>query len=169
MVVYPFTGFHFLVTFGISPKLNTDARFQSVDGLKVEVTMETYREGGENRFIHQLPVRNNFSDLVLKRGLTPHSEITAWCGEAIQNFHYKPVNLLISLLNEQHEPAFSWQVINAIPSKLEIAGLDAEQNQIVIETLTLKYQYFKIINLTNAPQASGIVKEITSSTSISVP
>ncbi len=70
MAGYPFPGFHFIVQFELSPQLPVDVGFQEVSGLSVSVDLETYKEGGENRFIHRLPGRTQFSDLVLKRGYT---------------------------------------------------------------------------------------------------
>ncbi|TAL50180.1 MAG: phage tail protein, partial [Methylovulum sp.] len=52
---YPPLGFYYKVEFGISKDKN-DARFQSVSGLSVEYDYENFKEGGENRFEHKLPV-----------------------------------------------------------------------------------------------------------------
>ena len=155
MFDYPFTGFHFLVVFEIFPQAPNDARFQEVTGLNVDVGLDTYNEGGENRFVHRLPGRNRYSDLVLKRGMMLVSGLSAWCVDSIENFNYQPTNILISLLNEDHLPVSSWYVTNAIPIKYEISGLNAEQNQIVIESITLRYEYYKTLNLSSAV-AAGI-------------
>jgi phage tail-like protein len=109
---------------------------------------------------------------VLKRGMTLVSGITAWCIDAVQNFNYQPTNLVISLLDEQHLPVSSWYVVNAIPIKYDISGFNAEQNQIVIESITLSYEYFKMLNLSAAAGAAiaGIANLISSgSGSISIP
>ncbi len=58
MFEYPLTGFHFLVVFEIFPQVPNDASFQEVTGLSVNVGLDTYNEGGENRFTHRLPGRN---------------------------------------------------------------------------------------------------------------
>ena len=75
---YPPWGFYYNVEFGISKDKN-DARFQSVSGLSVEYEMEEFREGGENRFTHKLPVRTKYADLVLKRGMLTDSDVIKWC------------------------------------------------------------------------------------------
>lgn len=175
MFEYPFTGFHFLVLFEIFPQVPNDARFQEITGLNVSINVDenVYTEGGENRFVHRLPGRTRYSDLVLKRGMTLVSGITAWCVDAIDNFNYQPTNLLISLLNQDHLPVSSWFVANAIPIKYDIAGLNAEQNQIVIESITLRYEYFKTLNLSAAvtaviDAAAGLFGNASVSASISV-
>jgi len=174
MFEYPFVGFHFLVVFEIFPQVPNDFRFQEVSGLSVDVNLETYNEGGENRFVHRLPGRTRYSDLVLKRGMTLVSGVTAWCVDAIENFNYQPTNMLISLLNEDHIPVSSWYVANAIPIKYDITGLNAEQNQIVIESMTLRYEYYKTLNLSAAVTAAiGAVGDLLggsgTAASISVP
>lgn len=173
MFEYPFVGFHFLVVFEIFPQVPNDFRFQEVSGLNVSVNVDTYNEGGENRFVHRLPGRTTYSDLLLKRGMTLVSGVTAWCIDAIENFNYQPTNMLVSLLNADHLPVSSWYVANAYPVKYDIAGFNAEQNQIVIESMTLRYEYYKTLNLSAAVGAAvGAVADLlggaSASASISV-
>lgn len=141
---YPPLGFYYSVVFSISPNRN-DVRFQSVSGLSVELEMETYKEGGENRFEHKLPGRTKYTNLTLKRGMLVDSEIIKWCMEAIQNHDFKPSDISIILMNEKGEPLKVWNVTHAIPTKWLISDLNATENAIVVETLELSYRYFKIV------------------------
>ena len=146
MAQYPLTGFHFLVTFDSLPAASNDSRFQDVSGLDVEMEMESFTEGGQNRFTWQLPKRARYSDIVLKRGKITGSAIVKWCKDAMENFIFKPVNLTISLLNEKHEPVQSWYVAQAIPRKWSLSNFNAQENAIVVESITLSIQYFTIMN-----------------------
>jgi phage tail-like protein len=168
MAEYPLTGFHFIVAFELFPQLPHDFRFQEVSGLSVNVEMEAFKEGGQNRFQHQLPVRTNYTDITLKRGMfVLPSGIMAWCINAVQNFEFQPSNLLISMLNDSHIPVQSYYVVNAIPKKVEFTSLNAEQNQVAIETLVLSYNYFNILNLSAALTAGlNAVGNISASVSI---
>lgn len=139
----PQVGFHFLVLFEIFPQFPNDVRFQEVSGLSVDIEMETRAEGGELRFVHNLPVRAKFGDVTLKRGKFLGSGILHWCRQAIDEFHFKPSNVMISLLNADHVPLYNWYLINAIPKRLEVSGFNAQNSEIVVETLVLSYQYFK--------------------------
>ncbi|RPI19312.1 MAG: phage tail protein [Ignavibacteriae bacterium] len=144
---YPLTGFHFSVVFELFPQLPHDCRFQEVSGLSADIVMEAGKEGGNNSFNRQLPVKIQYSDITLKRGMFEvPSGVMAWCINAIQNFKFQPTNLMISLLNDVHFPIQNWYVVNAIPKKVEFSTLNAEQSQLAIETLVLTYEYFKIIN-----------------------
>jgi phage tail-like protein len=141
-VYYPPLGFHFKVEFiGIS---KDEYQFQSVSGLTVSLDTEDVAEGGENRFKHKLPVRASYSNLVLKRGLLVDSKLVKWCRDAIENFNIVPVDIVVKLLNEEHEPLVTWNVVNAWPVKWEVSGFDAEESKLVIETIELVYNYFKI-------------------------
>ena len=140
---YPQPGFHFLVVFELFPQFPNDVRFQEVSGLTVSTEFEAWPEGGENRFAHQLPKSLQFGELVLKRGKFLGSGILHWARKAMEQFQYKPTNLMISLLDDNHLPIYNWYVVNAVPKRLEISGINAGSNEIVVETLALNYQYFK--------------------------
>ncbi|MBC7849292.1 MAG: phage tail protein [Chitinophagaceae bacterium] len=147
MASYPLTGFHFLVTFDSLPSGANDSRFQEVSGLEVEMEMESFTEGGQNRFTWQLPKRARYSDITLKRGKFNGSPIVRWCKDAMENFIFQPVNITVSLLNEKHEPVQSWYIVNAIPKKWSISSFNAEENSIAIESITLSSQYFTMLTI----------------------
>lgn len=142
----PIAGFHFSVIFELVPQFSVDTKFQSVNGLKVTMETEPYTEGGQNRFKHTLPLRSGYQDLVLKRGVTNDlSGISMWCYQAMEDLIFYPANLIVSLLNENGNPVKVWYVSHAIPLSYEFSELNAEENKIVIETITLKYDFFKEI------------------------
>ena len=141
---YPPVGFHFLVKFQ-GMELDNDTRFQSVSGLSVEVETESFKEGGENRFEWRLPVRTKYTDLSLKRGLLVNSQVIGWFLAAFEQKVFQPIDILISLLNEKHEPVKSWLVFGAWPKKWTVSDFNAQENTIVVETLDLCYTHFKTL------------------------
>ncbi len=143
---YPVVGYHFVVYFhGLLPN-PIDMAFQSVSGLSVTIETESYTEGGENRFVHEIPKGLKFSTLTLKRGLkSVPSLLTKWIEDVYEKFQFKPLDLIIILMDENHLPVQSWNVVGAYPLKFEIGELNAETPGIVIQTLELKYKYFKTI------------------------
>lgn len=142
----PLSGFHFSVIFELLPQFSIDTKFQSVSGLKSTMEMEPISEGGQNLFKINLPKQNTFENLVLKRGLTTElSGLRLWINNALNNFVFHPANLIVSLLNEEHDPIKVWYISQAIPLSVEISDFNAEESNIVIETLTLNYQFFKEI------------------------
>ncbi|WP_422104882.1 phage tail protein [Winogradskyella sp.] len=140
----PLSGYHFSVVFELLPQFSIDTKFQSVAGLKATMETETISEGGQNQYKITLPKRTTHENLVLKRGLTNElSGLRMWTTKALNDFVYHPANLVISLLNENHNPVKVWYVSQAIPIALETSDFSAEENKLVIETFTLKYQFFK--------------------------
>jgi phage tail-like protein len=140
---YPPLGFHYRVEFDISSKKN-DARFQTVSGLSVEYDYESFKEGGENRFEHKLPVRTKYADLVLKRGMLTDSAVITWMLNAFRNREFDPADVVVILLNEKGEQVRTWKISQAIPKKWIVSDLNSTENAIVIETLELTYRYFTV-------------------------
>ena len=140
---YPLTGFHFKASFlGLPGEVPVDVKFKNISGLTMSLDTEPLSEGGENRFQHKLPTRAAYSDITLKRGFFGNTGLYKWCKNAIEHFEFTPLTVLISLLNEEHQPTVSWRVFNAIPVKWEITEFNAESNEVVIESIVLSYSYF---------------------------
>jgi len=140
---YPPWGFYYKVEFGISKEAN-DVRFQSVSGLSVEYDYENFKEGGENRFEHKLPVRTKYSDMVLKRGMLTDSGVIRWFLNAFRDRTFKPTDIAVILMSEKGGIVRTWKVAHAIPKKWLVSDLNANENAIVIETMELTYRYFTI-------------------------
>jgi phage tail-like protein len=135
---YPPVGFHFKVDFE-----GTDGSFQEVSGLSAEVTIEELTAGGENTFIHKLPTRTKYGNLILKRGFIKDSDLMGWLTDAIENFIFKPRVVNVNLLNEKHEVIAQWTFSGAYPVKWVVSDFKAMENGLVIETIELAYQTFK--------------------------
>lgn len=143
---YPPLGFYYKVEFNFSKDKNeNDVRFQSVSGLSVEYDFEPFKEGGENRFEHKLPVRTKYADLVLKRGMLTDSKVLKWFLAAFNDRVFEPIDISVILMNEQSQPLRTWNVVHAIPKKWLVSDLNANESAIVIETLELSYRYFSLV------------------------
>ena len=140
----PPASFHFLVVFLDIPTVGNDVLFQSVSGLSASIETENVKEGGENRFTHELPVRCDYSDLVLKRGVLSDSGVIGWLRGAFEGFSFRPCDLLVTLLNDAHQPLIVWKVVHALPKRWSVSDLDAERSAVLIETLELSYNFFTV-------------------------
>lgn len=145
MALYtPPVGFHFRVEFDLDGAADADIRFREVAGLTMELEEETFNEGGENRFSHKLPVRGRYPDLVLKRGLLTSTGVRGWVEDAVQNLIIQPTTLWVTLLNDAHDPLQTYTVTGAWPKKWSVSDFSAETSDVVIETLDLAYQTFRV-------------------------
>lgn len=149
---YPPTGFHFRVRIeslkeefpGVE-----DLGFQEVGGLSVEIGVEEYAEGGENRFKHRMPNPISYPNLTLKRGMLIDSQAANWWKNSIEGFQFKPQEIMVTLMSPENQPLQAWSFLNAWPIKWNIEGLNAQENTIMIENIEFAYQYFRRINPEN--------------------
>jgi phage tail-like protein len=134
--------FHFKVEFGGGADA-ADNRFQEVNGLSAEITTEELREGGLNEYAHRLPTGAKYGNLVLKRGFVNATDVAVWCRLAVEQFVFAPRDVLVTLLNEQHEPVAGWTFLRAYPVKWSVSDLKAQDNAIAVESLELAYRMFR--------------------------
>jgi len=146
---YPPTGFHFRVDFDGLGNAARDTGFREVSGITASVSETTYEEGGENRFVHRLPERITYENLVLKRGVLKGSELIGWFRDSMESYRFDPKSVLVTLLNEEHEPLEAWNFINAYPVKWSVESFDAMSNEVAVETIELAFQYYRRMGIGN--------------------
>jgi phage tail-like protein len=129
----PLRGFRFLLEIeGI-----TSGGFTRVKGLAREVRHESYREGGVNEYEHKLVTQVTFPVVVLERGLAL-GDLWAWA-QATADGEVQRKTLRIRLQDEAGERLWAWQVEHALPVKWMATDLDAQQSQVVMESLELAH------------------------------
>ncbi len=133
---YPHTKNHFRVEWG-----GTNIGFMEVSGLSIELDVVSYREGSSPENSERLmPGLKKYSPIILKRGIIKSDDdFYKWINTAQFNTIQRR-DVVISLLNESHEPVVVWKLRNAFPSKLEYSTLNAHSSDVVIESLTLVHE-----------------------------
>ena len=142
---YPPVGFHFRVRIvNTNDSSGLDSNFQEVSGISAEIPTEDFYEGGVNSFTYKLPKTMKYSPLQLKRGLVSSlSALGEWCKTTLINGFDQPIvtkDVVVSLLDEENEPLMSWKFIDAYPTKWSVSTFNAQNNDIVIESLELTYK-----------------------------
>lgn len=141
---YPPSSFYFKVVFSATGGM-TDTSFQEVSGIASEIETESYVEGGENRYVHQLPKGVKHPRLVLKRGIAKMtSPLVIWCRsvfEADFMIPIVPMPVMVYLMNENKIPIRAWTFANAYPVKWEVESFNSTRNEVAIEKLELSYNY----------------------------
>lgn len=139
-------AFQFAVSFGASPQ-DVDASFQEVAGIAPEMETEAVAEGGENRFVHQLPKAVKHPRLVLKRGIAAiDSPLVTWCREVLEGGLDQTITtrlLQVALLDGEGQPLRSWSFDNAYPVKWDIEAFNATKNEVALEKIELSYAFSK--------------------------
>jgi phage tail-like protein len=131
----PYNNFNFLVEIdGI-----TRAAFQECSGFDSTVDVIEHREGGENTTLRKLPGLTKFSNIVLKRGLTDDRELYDWHRQIVQGDIVRK-NGSIVLLDLSGAEKSRWNFVRAWPTKWDGPDLNAEGNDVAIETLELAHE-----------------------------
>ena len=159
----PYPAFNFEVTLaGV-----LSAGFQEVSGLDSAVKVESYQEGGQNAFQHQiLGPTEPAPNIVLKRGLTNGLEMWFWYQlvnqdvvAALVPFPVR-VPLIIFLNNQKGEKVRWWLIRSAVPVKWSGPKLQADasgSSAIAFETIELAHHGIFL---------QGIVPSLSSITSL---
>lgn len=139
---YPLPVFHFTVQWG-----GTRLGFSEVTGLTQENQAIEYRDGSFPEYSTiKMPGLRKFSNIVMKRGIVKaDNEYFAWMNEIKLNTITRR-DLVISLLNEKHEPVMAWKVHNAFPVKLEGPQLKASGNEVAIESIEVAHEGLEVQN-----------------------
>ena len=123
-----------------------DGGFKEINGLSVTTSTEEVASGGENRFKYKLPQHSTYPNLELKRGvLTNSSPLSLWVTATMQSGYatkVSPQNLLLLLLDGNDLPSMAWIIVGAYPVKWSGGELNADKNEVFIETIELAYKYF---------------------------
>lgn len=142
---YPPEGFYFALSFQ-----GEQTGFIEVSGITMEMETDEIVAGGENGFVHRVPARTRFQNLILKRGITSsNSELFTWCQNTLDGSLSNPIspqNISVHLLNTNGDNLMNWNFYNAYPLKFSVDALSAENNEVLIETLELAYTYFETRN-----------------------
>jgi phage tail-like protein len=129
----------FLVTLGSI----TIGRFRECTGIAVEVETKDYPEGGLNDYVHKLPTRVKYPNVVLKRGVTHESALLDWLNATHADYPGNWQQVTIQLLGPGAAPVRAWQFMDAYPVKWTGPNLNASSNQIAVETLEMVHKGFK--------------------------
>ena len=140
---YPLPAFHFEVSF----KGGGDSSFQEVSGIGSELELESITEGGENRFLYQLPKAIKHPKLVLKRGIArSDSKLVGWCQAVLEQDYIDAIetkDLEVRLLNEERKAVRSWSFSNAYPVNWDVEAFNSTKNEVAIEKIELAYSTSK--------------------------
>jgi phage tail-like protein len=110
-------------------------RFRECTGLAAEIECKDYHEGGVNDYVHKLPTRMKYPNLVLKRGVTFEDALLKWLWSVQRKLERGDVK--VSLMGPDGKAVRFWVFSNAFPVKWTGPNLNAGSNQIATETLEI--------------------------------
>lgn len=135
----PYLGAHFFVEIeGVD-----QGGFTECTGLQAEVEVTDYQEGGNNGFVHKLPGRTKFANVVLKHGMIASTDLWDWFQDVSRgDFERKDVSVV--LYNSEQEEVRRWNLRQAFPSKWVGPAFNATNAAVAIESLELAHHGFEV-------------------------
>src|SRR5262245_42021107 len=139
---YPLPVFHFTVQWG-----GTRVGFSEVTGLTQENQPIEYRDGSFPEYSSiKMPGLRKFANVSLKRGVVKgDNELFNWLSTVKLN-SVERRNLVVSLLDEEHNPVMVWKLLNAFPVKVDGPQLKASGNEVAIETIEIAHEGLEVQN-----------------------
>jgi phage tail-like protein len=117
--------------------------FTACEGLGASYEVETYAEGGNASYTHQLPVRINYTNVKLTRPVDLDSgRVAAW----FSSVQYRLVRVggAIKVFNGNGAPIATWTLVGVWPVRYTGPQLRADGSGVATETLELSHTGFTV-------------------------
>jgi phage tail-like protein len=128
-------------------------RFMEVTGLEVSIAVEEINEGGENSYVHKLPGRMSWPNLVLKRGITQNDALLTWLSKSSGEQFAANANTLtrstaaITLMGAGGARLRAWDFDGAYPVKWRGPTFAVTSEDMAVEELEIAHHGFRARNL----------------------
>lgn len=142
MAEYPLPKFHFQVEWG-----GTKLSFTEVTGMDMETEIIEYRHSDSKNFSKiKMPGMQKFSNITLKRGVFQgdynfYDWVESISNERVGNRR----DVVVSMMNEKHEPVAVWKAVNCFPVKISASELKSDANEVAIETLEVAHEGLSLV------------------------
>lgn len=134
--------YHFTVQWG-----GSRIGFAEVSGLNIEIEAISLRDGSSPvDSSKKQPGIRKFSNIILKRGIIKgDNDFFNWLNtKSAGNIERRDIT--IQLLDDDHNPIFTWQVKNAFPVHYFGPILISNDSEIALETLELTHEGLSVIS-----------------------
>lgn len=128
-------------------------RFMEITGLEVTIAVEEVSEGGENSFVHKLPGRMSWPNLVLKRGITQNDSLLTWLNKSSGEQFAANSNTLtrstaaVTLMGPGGARLRSWDFDGAYPVKWRGPSFSVDAEDQAVEELEIAHHGFRARNV----------------------
>lgn len=146
----PFTTFNFQVKLRLGQGGDTrtlcDAEFSECDGLEMNLTPKTIRQGGDNgRQIH-LPGPVSYGQLSLKRGMTKDFGLWSWFEQSNRDRSLRAEGEILMLSSDPSRTQdVRFKLTRCLPTKLKAPTLNAKDGSIAIEEMQIAYESLELV------------------------
>lgn len=125
--------------------------FQECAGLDGTLEVESYQEGGNNGFVHQLRTRVTWQNITLKRGVGIDDELFDWFYGFTEGRGERRSGL-ITLLDHARRREVVWGFRDGLPVRYRGPTMNAGESAVAIEAVEIAHH-----GLYQLPGGNGIV------------
>ena len=140
---WPQPKFYFMVDWGSTSNIP----FQEVSGLNIEAQTIEYRHGNSSVFSEiKMPGIIKNSNVTMKKGIFANdNNFRDWYNKIKMNTIERQ-NVVIRLLDEAGNPAMTWTLLNAWPTKISSTDLKSDGNEVAVESIEIMHEGLTINN-----------------------
>jgi phage tail-like protein len=119
--------------------------FTACSGLSLEYDVMEYKniaKAGSTKVVTKIPGKAKYTEVVMKRGFTPNRDLHDWFDEVVDatdKTPYKTGSIVVYDRTQKEVARFS--LLNMWPSKLSASDLNAAQDEVMIEELTIQHEF----------------------------
>lgn len=127
----------------------TIGEFREVQGLEITVDVVRYAEGGANGYVHQLPGRVQWPNLVLRAGLTKGDNLFKWIkacsGEGLDANDKKLARRTgaLTVLGPKLERVRTWEFDGAFPVRWIGPSFAVDERATPVEEIEIAHHGFR--------------------------
>ena len=141
--LYPFHVFRFHVDFmeekltpsATRPVLLCSGAFSDCTGLEATMEPKVIQEGGRNYGAAQRVGKVTFATVILKRGITPTSDLWTWFSLVNGGSYDHRRTATITIFDDTGKGVIAWKFLRALPTKFKTADLKATGGDVGVEEL----------------------------------
>ncbi len=131
--------------FGVEIDGLTLAFFTACSGMSMEFEVMEYKnitKAGSTKTVTKIPGRPKYSEVVLKRGFTPSKDLLKWFNDVVDSKDATPYKTgAIVVYDRTQKEVARFSLTNMWPSKLSVSDLNAGQDEVMIEELTMQHEF----------------------------
>jgi phage tail-like protein len=134
-------------SFRFSVKVNDQdlAAFTECNLPSLQVETQDIVEGGQNEYIHKLPVRVKPGSLTLKRGITKNDDLLKWYLQVLEGKMREATRTVtVVMYDSLLRPINTWTFRQAYPIKWSGPQLKSGDKAVAIEELEIAHHGFEI-------------------------
>lgn len=159
-MIRPFPNYRFFVSLDpadaylaaastVLPAIVGVGAFSDVTGLNGELEILPLPEGGQNNYVHQLPVRHTWGRITLKKGISLAPGLWDWFAIGLNGSHGARRDGAIIMLSPDGFPVLAWEWMSGLAAKWIGPDMNAREGATAIESLEIAHEGLRQVSLTS--------------------